>query len=34
MLNEARVEPSARLPGQETEQFHLLRGKEVVALRR
>jgi hypothetical protein len=33
MFGEAKVEPAARLPGQGTGQFHLLRGKEVIALR-
>jgi hypothetical protein len=33
MFHEARVDPSARLPGQGTGEFHLLRGKEVIALR-
>lgn len=33
MFHEARLDPSARLPGQATGHFHLLRGKEVVALR-
>jgi energy-coupling factor transporter ATP-binding protein EcfA2 len=33
MFSEVRLDPAARLPGQGTGQFHLLRGKEVVALR-
>ncbi len=33
MFHEAQVDPAARLPGQSTGEFHLLRGKEVVALR-
>lgn len=33
MFNEARVEPAAKLPGQGTGQFHLLREREAVALR-
>jgi hypothetical protein len=33
MFQEAHIDPAARLPGQDTGEFHLLRGKEVVALR-
>jgi hypothetical protein len=33
MFGEARLDPAARLPGQGTGEFHLLRGKEAVALR-
>jgi hypothetical protein len=33
MFAEARVDPAARPPGQGTGQFHLLRGKEVIAPR-
>jgi hypothetical protein len=33
MFTEAHVDPAARLPGQGTGEFHLLRGKEVVVLR-
>ncbi len=33
MFGEASVDPAARLPGQGTGEFHLLRGKEAVALR-
>jgi hypothetical protein len=33
MFQEAHVDPATRLPGQDTGEFHLLRGKEVIALR-
>jgi DNA helicase HerA-like ATPase len=33
MFSEAHVDPAVRLPGQGTGELHLLRGKEVVALR-
>jgi hypothetical protein len=33
LFGEVKVDPAARLPGQGTGEFHLLRGKEVVAMR-
>jgi hypothetical protein len=33
MFSDVKVDPSARLPAQGTGQFHLLHGKEVIALR-
>ncbi|HZU35707.1 MAG TPA: DUF87 domain-containing protein, partial [Gemmataceae bacterium] len=32
MFGEAHIDPATRLPGQAMGQFHLLRGKEVVAV--